>query len=367
MEHAPGQTDSHDRRVLILAPTEGDATVARAVMERAGLPCAVVGDITRLCQLVRAGAGAILVTDEFQHESSAEYLAREIAAQPAWSDIPVVVLAAEGADSPIAIWMMERMTNVTVLERPARVSTLVSMVRTAIKARQRQYELRDSVEALRQSEEQYRKIAENQKFLAAELSHRVKNTLATVKAIVSQTRLYSGTLEEFDRAIEGRLRMLGQAHSILSAGEWQGAPLDDVFRGVLAPYPQLASGSIRLRGPAVMLPAQRVLALSMLIHELATNALKHGALRARSGTIDVNWTVQDGRVAIRWNEDGGPPVTPPARYGFGTSLIERLVSFELFGESKMSWDGDGLCCDIEFPISAAETEVQQAASKAANA
>jgi signal transduction histidine kinase/DNA-binding response OmpR family regulator len=144
---------SLEERVLVLAPTLGDAAISRSLLTDAGMTCRVCADLHELCQTFNGGAGAILLTEEALGASDSNFLMEALKRQPDWSDVPVLLLTATGADSPVALRAMELLGNVTVLERPVRVTTLVSALRTALKARWRQYELRNRLEELRASEE----------------------------------------------------------------------------------------------------------------------------------------------------------------------------------------------------------------------
>ncbi len=143
-------------RVLVLAPTLVDASLSHAILSEAGLICHICANPGELSRELRAGAGAALLTEEVHRSRGAAELVEVLRSQPAWSDVPILLLASTGADSSAAAWAMDLLGNVTVLERPIRVMTLVSALRTAIRARRRQYELRDRVEALQQSQERLR-------------------------------------------------------------------------------------------------------------------------------------------------------------------------------------------------------------------
>jgi PAS domain S-box-containing protein len=151
----------NEERVLVLAPTAGDAALSRSLLTDAGLACHVSTDLCGLCRDIAEGAGALLLTEEVLAASDSNCLVEAIRQQPAWSDVPILLLCDSGADSPVAVWSMELLGNVTVLERPIRVTTLVSALRTALKARRRQYELRNQVEAVRSSEERLRLFIEH--------------------------------------------------------------------------------------------------------------------------------------------------------------------------------------------------------------
>ncbi len=148
---------SLEERVLVLAPTTGDAAVTRSVLTDAGMACAVCADVDALCRAFEEGAGAILLTEE-SLAAGVEPLVETLWRQPGWSDVSVILLTDRGADSPVAMWAMDLLSNVTVLERPVRLITLVSALRTALRARRRQIELRDQTEALRSSEENFRSM-----------------------------------------------------------------------------------------------------------------------------------------------------------------------------------------------------------------
>ena len=143
-------------RVLVLAPTPADAALSRAILDEAGLFCEMCVDPGQLSRALRVGAGAALLTDEVHRSRGAAELIAAVQSQPPWSDIPILLLSSAGADSCAAAWAMEMLSNVTVLERPIRVTTLVSALRTAIRARRRQYELCEQIEAVQQSEERLR-------------------------------------------------------------------------------------------------------------------------------------------------------------------------------------------------------------------
>jgi two-component system CheB/CheR fusion protein len=188
--------------------------------------------------------------------------------------------------------------------------------------------------------------------MADELTHRVKNTLASVQALALQTASQSGSLEDFKTVFEGRLGALATAHDILIRDNWIGADIGTVAHGALDMH-QLDDGRIAIAGSAVTLRPQAAVALAMILHELATNAAKYGALSVAKGKVAVTWRLEDGeggpRVHLDWAESGGPPVAPPSRRGFGTKLIERSAAFDLAGDAKIDYRPAGVRCEISFP------------------
>ena len=197
-----------------------------------------------------------------------------------------------------------------------------------------------------------RKQAEAQRdLLVAELSHRVKNTLATVISIARQSFATNPDAVEAQRSFNARIRALGQTHSRLAEANWSGVSLETVLLDELAPYRREDGANLRASGPVTMLDAKHALTLGMAIHELATNAAKYGALSTENGVVDVGWEVDGEQLQITWSESGGPPVMPPKRNGFGRLLIERVLAADLEGDVRMDFAGEGLKCVISVPLS----------------
>jgi two-component sensor histidine kinase len=169
------------------------------------------------------------------------------------------------------------------------------------------------------------KAAEYQQLLLNELNHRVKNTLATVQSIVSQTLRNAPTPPEARALIEQRMIALSRAHDVLTREKWEGADLRAIVDQALAPFRDAAHERFHVRGPGVRLSPRMALDLAMALHELGTNALKYGALSDASGAVDLTWRVDSHvtppHLKLRWKERDGPPVAPPIRHGFGTRLI----------------------------------------------
>ncbi|PZU79491.1 MAG: histidine kinase [Rhizobium sp.] len=197
-----------------------------------------------------------------------------------------------------------------------------------------------------------RKDAERLKsILVNELHHRVKNVLATVTAIARQTLGRDKANHEEVEAFTSRLASLSRAQDLLVHADWQHADLKAVMQQALSPYPVDA---FQIGGPSVPLPPRAVVSLSLALHELATNAAKYGALSAPGGQVSISWQFEplaDNRLRIVWEERGGPEVAPPRRRGFGSTLIERLLSAELKGETKFVYEKGGVICVIEAEMS----------------
>jgi two-component sensor histidine kinase len=180
--------------------------------------------------------------------------------------------------------------------------------------------------------------------LINELNHRVKNSLATVQSIASQTLRGAGDMSTARDDIDARIGSLARAHDVLTARNWSGADLRQVIERALAPF---EAARFELDGPPAEVSPRHVLALSMALHELATNAAKYGALTRPEGRVAIRWRAGAGELRLSWRERGGPPVTPPARSGFGTRLLQRGLLTELGGGARLDYAPGGVSCEIE--------------------
>lgn len=195
-----------------------------------------------------------------------------------------------------------------------------------------------------------KRTEDHQRMLAAELDHRVKNVLAVVSAVAAQTRDASSSMDHFVAAFHGRIQAMASTHELLSGRRWQGIPLKELFRRQLAPYSTYDNMSIG--GPEVLLLAEAGQALALVIHELTTNAAKHGALSTRAGLVTVRWRFADasGRLIIEWQEAGRSASGTPGRPGYGTSVIRQLLPYELDGVVEFAITATEVRCRIEIPV-----------------
>lgn len=192
---------------------------------------------------------------------------------------------------------------------------------------------------------------ERQKLLMNELNHRVKNTLATVQSLAWQT-LRRGVPPEVARErFEARLLSLSKTHNLLNQTGWDGASIIDILKIELEPYRGDGGPRFTLSGPDLMLPARTAVVLGMAVHEITTNAAKHGALSVPDGHVAVAWENPPGRLNLDWRETGGPIVVKTTRQGFGSRLIRQTIEQELAGEVNLRFDPDGLRCAIRISLS----------------
>jgi two-component sensor histidine kinase len=207
-----------------------------------------------------------------------------------------------------------------------------------------------------------RKSEQHQRRLIAELDHRVKNTLAQIAGVATSTREGSDSIDDFVRSLDGRIQSAAVAHTLLSENSWKSVSLDALVRAELAPY---ATGkNIDISGTDVLLGIAETQALAKVLHELATNAAKYGALSIPGGQVSVSWDREpSGRAAdliLEWREVGGPTVISEIHSSYGTSLIRELIPHELGGNVDLVFGPDGAFCKIRFALEHARDPAGQA-------
>jgi PAS domain S-box-containing protein len=197
--------------------------------------------------------------------------------------------------------------------------------------------------------------------LAREVDHRAKNALAVVQAVVSLTR--AATKEDFIKAVHGRILALGRAHTLLARTQWAGGDLAQIVADETAGY--RGDGQVNIAGPHVLLSPNAVQPVGLLIHELATNAVKYGALSAHTGCVDIGWSLlPSGELRLRWTESGGPPAQAPVATGFGSTLIKEVTCRQLGGSLSLDWPTEGLQLVVTLPLAVYRPDILRLAAKA---
>jgi len=301
----------NSQRVLILTGRRRDADVASRVLIGAGLAALVCQSAVHLVREMREGAACVLLTDEAIDGTAAQILHGWIEEQPAWSDLPIIVLTGK-VDEPTrnrsARELQDTLGNVSLVERPFHPTTLASVARAALRSRRRQYEARE--------------LLQRYELLARELQHRTKNLLAVILSIAGAS-LRDG--EDGPEVFVSRLHALAAAQDLLMEGDGRGTFLSEIVRAVTCSF----GDRIVMDGPQVHLTSTLAQGFALIVHELATNAVKHGALSRDGGSVAINWSVSVGAnettLIFRWQERGGPLVLPPTRKSFGSILLERAV------------------------------------------
>jgi two-component sensor histidine kinase len=215
--------------------------------------------------------------------------------------------------------------------------------------------LRARLQASEQGAARLRARCEHQADMMRELAHRLKNSLTLVQAMISQTLRDPPSLAAGRATLLARVVALGQAHRVLVEERWLGTTVQRTVETALAAHDGAeATGRFAVAGPAVRLGPRQTVALSMALHELATNAAKYGALSCEAGRVRIAWHTARGEAGrtlhLCWSEHGGPPVAPPARRGFGSRLIERTVTDTLGGEVVLRFAPDGVVCTMRAVI-----------------
>ena len=292
--------------------------------------CAIVGRTAR--ELYRMRVQDIIHPEDLHHILST---VRRLLVEHSHFDLEVRFLRPDG----VAVWTSHSVT--AMLDSDRRPQHLISAVLDI---------------------SQQKLAMQHVELMLDELNHRVKNTLATVQAIATQTLARSPDLETFRTAFSARLLALSKTHNLLAADAWTGARLREMVASELAPYRREDDPPerVRIEGEELLLSPKHALALSMAIHELATNASKYGALSLPGGGVSVRWRVEAANpptaadvLHLHWVEHGGPPVDEPTRRGFGTRLITEGLAFELNGQASLHYAKSGVVCDIAVPLSEA--------------
>lgn len=195
-----------------------------------------------------------------------------------------------------------------------------------------------------------KRTADRDQLLMAELDHRVKNTIANIQALVRQTSRSAESVTGFVTGLEGRIRSMAKAHSLLSKSRWESVSLTRLIHEELDAYKN-GGTQLNISGDDLLLTPKSALSLSLAIHELATNAVKYGSLSRSGGSVGVAWQASESGIDMSWTEAGGPPVSAPNRMGFGTTLIEKALGMETGGTSKIDYLHDGIVCKIFLPAS----------------
>jgi PAS domain S-box-containing protein len=200
-----------------------------------------------------------------------------------------------------------------------------------------------------------RKAAEQREvLLAREVDHRAKNLLAVVQSVVQLTR--ASEPEELKQGIVGRIQALARAHSLLAEARWDGAQLSDLVREELAPYLDNSVACISVEGPEMLLRPAAAQSLAIVLHELATNAVKYGGLSTDGGHLSVQWKRVDAMLELRWIEHGGPLVVAPRTSGFGSKIMRASIERQLHGSIHQQWLAEGLSCTIRIPAAEAQRD-----------
>lgn len=337
------ENDSSLDHVLILAPYRKDADYLGRLLAEHEIDVKVGSRTDDLGELLAAAPGVLVATHEALTQSALAAVANHLAKQPSWSEMPIVVLLDRASNSDQIraelrrVWPRARQI---FYQRPVTAVELVSGVQSAMLVRLRQRDVRDY-------------IAQEVE-LRRELNHRVKNILASVTSIFEMTRRGATSVEEFAEDFRGRLRALDKVHSTVFHSEGDSVSIAAIAELTFEPYRLAGMDRIVAEGPPVMFSREAATTLALCLHELATNAIKYGALSRPDGEVRFAWTLSHGdqpELAICWQERGGPIVQEPSHAGYGTRYISSALA-SLFGQKPViAFERDGLRCEARAAFS----------------
>lgn len=329
--------------VLVLAPYRQDAAYVESLLTGHGLAVRRCDREEDLAGWLELAPGVILATHEALSPGVIEAIAGHASGQPAWSELSIVVLldrrSRQGAIKGQlgAAW---RRARAVFYQRPIATLELVSGVQAALLARLRQREVGEHIE--------------RETMLRMELNHRVKNILASVSSMFEMTRRGARSMEELVEEFTGRVEALGKVHAAVFQAGGESVSLAEIVELTVSPYHQDGRSRIRVKGPDLRVRREAGTTLALCLHELATNAIKYGALSGEQGTVTLNWEVSTGNeptLILEWCEQNGPPVAEPSRAGYGTRYIHSSMS-SLFGQPpSIVYQRSGLVFRAGGPVS----------------
>ncbi|GGE05835.1 sensor histidine kinase [Tsuneonella deserti] len=328
--------------VLVLAPYRRDADYLRTLLVEHDVTVRQAADSKELATRLAEGPGMLVVTHEALDPAALEVIARHLADQPAWAEMPIIVLLDRAAPHArirselSAAWPRSRQI---FYQRPVATLELLSGVQSALLSRFRQRDVRDHIE---------REVE-----LRHELNHRVKNILASVRAMFDMTRRNTTSLDQFVEDFSGRLMALSNVHSAVFEAGSETIDFAKVVERTFRPYRIAGKDRVTAHGPAIEIRHNAGTTLALCLHELATNALKYGALSCPEGRVRVEWELSsdsEPMLTIRWVESGGPPVVEPSAPGYGTRYIRSAIRGLFGAPPEIVFDPQGLRCTITGPF-----------------
>ena len=338
-------TDDFDDRalldhVLVLAPYRRDADYLRQLLTEHDLEVRICSTGSSVTPFLAASPGVLVATHEALTPDVVTAIGAWLETQPGWSEMPVVVLLDRSShqtrvkDALGKAWPRARQI---FYQRPVTPVELVSGIQAAFLARLRQRDVRDHID---------REIE-----LRRELNHRVKNILASVTSIFEMTRRGADTVDAFSEDFRGRLGALSNIHSAVFQADGESVSIQEIVDLTFEPYRLPGHDRVITEGPRIMLSREAGTTLALCLHELATNAIKYGALSGTVGQVSFTWGHSDDDLWARWAESGGPPVVEPARTGYGTRYLRSALA-SLFGAAPVFTFGpDGLICEVKGRLS----------------
>ena len=329
--------------VLVLAPYRRDADYLQKLLAEHDIRGDACISFDHVSDRLAPSPGVLVATHEALTPQVLTAVADHLASQPAWSEMPIVILLDRTSNQARVRAELSRVwprARHLFYQRPVTSVELISGVQSALLARLRQRDVRDHID---------REIE-----LRRELNHRVKNILASVASIFEMTARGAGTLVEFTGDFRGRLDALSKVHSAVFQAADEEVSIGEIVDLTFKPYRLPGQNRVVTGGPAIMLTREAGTTLALCLHELATNAIKYGSLSRIGGSVSFRWSLSNldpVELSIAWEERGGPAVVEPSRTGYGTRYVRAALG-SLFGTKPVvSFDPAGLQCTISGPVS----------------
>ena len=335
--------------VLIYAPLAGDADALAGAVEARGLKPSICRSRQEFTEALAHEPLCAVVSEEGARTLTVEIMRPVLADAPSWSTVPLVFVVTDAGHPPrICADLLARTppAAAVILQRPVRPTALQLVLENQVQLRRRQFDTRELLRRVEQSEHR-------QRFLLSELRHRTYNMLSVIQAKISMTARYHDSVESFASALSARIQALAETHRRLVESGGDPMSLRSLLSHQVEPY-RTSEDQLELEGPEIRLSEQFAFDLSLIAHELATNAAKYGALSVESGCVKVTWTTNDGELTLNWAEAGGPPLAPPSRSSFGTQMIEQLPA-RYEGTGTLDFRPDGLVWRLRVPL----TEIRE--------
>lgn len=333
-----------EESLLIYAPLARDANALAASVKALDLTSRICRSREDFTVALAESPLCAIVSEEGARTLTLEAMKPALGDAPSWSTVPLIFVVGHAGRPPqICSELLSHTTPATavILQRPVSPTALHLVIKNQIQLRRRQF---DTAELLRRVEQSERR----QRFLLSELRHRTYNMLSIIQAKLHLTAEYHDSVESFAKSLSARIQSLAETHRRLVESDGNAMSLRELLSDQLAPY-RLSQGQSELEGPKVLLSEHFAFAMSLIVHELATNAAKYGALSRESGRVKVTWTTDDGALTLSWMEDGGPRLEPPSRRGFGTRMIEQLPA-RYEGTCALDFPPGGLVWTLRVPL-----------------
>lgn len=341
MSDAGGETNRFSLdRVLILAPYRKDAEYLGRLLAEHDIDAVHSVGLDDLAKRLADSASVLVTTHEALTPRVVSTVASHLREQPAWSELPIVVLLDRASpnrrvrEELARSWPRSRQL---FYERPVSAVELLSGIQSALLARLRQRDVGDHID---------REIE-----LRRELNHRVKNILASVTSIFQMTRRGATSIDELTDDFGGRLRALSNVHSAVFRADGETVPIREIVDITFAPYRVGGEDRVLTEGPDLILTREAGTTLALCLHELTTNAIKYGALSVPAGRITFRWVLDGDIITLDWKESGGPPVMGSTRVGYGTRYLRSALTMLLAQPPIIEFQSDGLLCHARGPAS----------------